>query len=326
MYSVAELSAQIQNAIESIAYPTNAPRLFDPVRYTLQAGGKRLRPLLALMAANLYTDDLSKAITPAIGLEMYHNFTLLHDDVMDHAEERRGRATVHVKWDENTAILSGDAMQGLAYQLVATAPARCLKQVLDLFTQTNIEICEGQQLDMDFESRTSVTVDEYLLMIRLKTAVLLGCALKTGALIGGATEVEAQKLYEVGVDLGLAFQLQDDWLDCWGDPATFGKKIGGDIANNKKTFLLIHTLKHASEELRSTLLRELSPETAQLSEAEKITLFCQAYRETGAEALCREMIRDYHERALQTLTELSVPAERCAVLNALAQKLVGRSS
>jgi geranylgeranyl diphosphate synthase type II len=326
MHTISELSSIIQTAIENIDYPAEAPTLFDPVRYTLQAGGKRLRPTLVLLAADLYGADLSQALTPAVGLEMYHNFTLLHDDVMDRAGERRGRPTVHVRWDENTAILSGDAMQGLAYQLIATAPVSSLKDVLDLFTQTNIEICEGQQLDMEFETRPEVTEEEYIQMIRLKTAVLLGCALKMGALIAGAPQSEAQALYAFGENLGLAFQLQDDWLDCWGDPKTFGKRIGGDILNDKKTFLLIHTLSHAAVQDQALLRRELSPATAVLDEGDKIALFCDCYRKSGAEAACRDLIRDYHCRAMQSLERLSVPVDRLAPLQAIADKLLVRNS
>ncbi len=326
MHSVTELSALIQTAIETIDYPKGVPSLFDPVRYTLQAGGKRLRPTLVLLAADLYGADLQQAITPAVGLEMYHNFTLLHDDVMDRADERRGRPTVHVRWNENAAILSGDAMQGLAYQLIATAPASCLKAVLDLFTQTNIEICEGQQLDMEFENRSEVTIEEYVEMIRLKTAVLLGCALKMGALIGGAAPKEADALYDFGQNIGLAFQLQDDWLDCWGDPKTFGKRIGGDILNDKKTYLLIYTLKHASSADRDVLLRELNPATAVLDEGEKIALFCECYKKSGAEAACRALMRDYHSRAMLSLATLNVEREKLAGLQAIADKLLGRNS
>lgn len=324
MHSVTELSAFIQTAINQINYPGGAPALFKPVRYTLEAGGKRLRPTLVLLAADLYDGDLEQALSPAVGLEMYHNFTLLHDDVMDHAEERRGRKTVHCVWGENAAILSGDAMQGLAYQLIATAPARCLKAVLDLFTQTNIEICEGQQLDMDFESRQDVTAEEYIEMIRLKTAVLLGCALKMGALIAEAPTAEAEALYRFGVNLGLAFQLQDDWLDCWGDEKTFGKRIGGDILNDKKTFLLIHTLKHATDSVREVLERELNPATAVLDDGEKIALFCECYRTTGAEYACRQLIKEYHKKALEALQEVHVSEEKLATLRAVADKLLVR--
>ena len=212
MYTQDELSDIIQNGIDHIKYPDLAPRLYDPVRYTMESGGKRLRPLLVLMATNLFKEDITPAIQPALGIEMYHNFTLLHDDVMDKAPERRGRATVHVKWDDNTAILSGDAMQALAYQLIAETPSYCLKEVIDVFNTTNIEIDEGQQLDLEFESRNDVRTEEYIEMIRLKTSVLLGCALKVGALVGQATPTQVQALYDFGINLGLAFQLQDDWI------------------------------------------------------------------------------------------------------------------
>ena len=198
MYTQDELSDIIQNGIDHIKYPDLAPRLYDPVRYTMESGGKRLRPLLILMAANLFKEDITPAIQPALGIEMYHNFTLLHDDVMDKAPERRGRATVHVKWDDNTAILSGDAMQALAYQLIAETPSYCLKEVIDVFNTTNIEIDEGQQLDLEFESRNDVRTEEYIEMIRLKTSVLLGCALKVGALVGQATPAQVQALYDFG--------------------------------------------------------------------------------------------------------------------------------
>lgn len=326
MFTQEELNQKIQTAIEQMAYPTEAPRLFDPARYALSAGGKRLRPTLALMAANLYTDDVDLALTPAVGIEMYHNFTLLHDDVMDNAPTRRGRPTVHVRWDSNTAILTGDVMQGLAYDMIAAAPAPVLKTVIDLFTRTNIQICEGQQLDMEFENRLDVTTAEYIEMIRLKTAVLLGCALKTGALIGGAPRDEAEKLYHFGENIGLAFQLQDDWLDCWGDPATFGKRIGGDILNGKKTYLLINALAKADGQDRETLLRELSPDTAQLSPSEKIDSFIHIYIRCGAETSCREAIRHYQEQGLTLLQSLNVPAERLGQLTSLIDKLTQRAS
>jgi geranylgeranyl diphosphate synthase type II len=195
---------------------------------------------------------------------------------------------------------------------------------LDLFTQTNIEICEGQQLDMDFESRQNVTAEEYIEMIRLKTAVLLGCALKMGALIAEAPAAEAEALYRFGVNLGLAFQLQDDWLDCWGDEKTFGKRIGGDILNDKKTFLLIHTLKHATDSVREVLERELTPATAVLDDGEKIALFCECYRTTGAEYACRQLIKEYHKKALEALQEVHVSEEKLATLRAVADKLLVR--
>ena len=313
MYTQDELSDIIQNGIDHIKYPDLAPRLYDPVRYTMESGGKRLRPLLVLMATNLFKEDITPAIQPALGIEMYHNFTLLHDDVMDKAPERRGRATVHVKWDDNTAILSGDAMQALAYQLIAETPAYCLKEVIDVFNATNIEIDEGQQLDMEFESRNDVRTEEYIEMIRLKTSVLLGCALKVGALVGQATPAQVQALYDFGINLGLAFQLQDDWLDCWGNPLTFGKRIGGDILCDKKTFLRIQAEKAAP-----------LPVADRNDEQKYIDTFKQYYIETGAEQACRDAIALYGEKAKDCLKQLNLSDEKVAPLLAFVGKLENR--
>jgi len=303
----------IQQGIDNLEYPSLAPKLYDPVIYTLETGGKRLRPTLVLMAANLYTDNLQEVLTPAIGLEMYHNFTLLHDDVMDKAPDRRGRPTVHVKWNDNVAILSGDAMQALAYQLIAQAPSKSLREVIDLFNTTNIEIGEGQQLDMEFETRNDVIVPEYIEMIRLKTSVLVGCALKMGALIANAPADEAQTLYDFGMNIGLAFQLQDDWLDCWGDPKTFGKRIGGDILCNKKTFLRITAEKAAP-----------LPNTEGMGEEEKIEAIKAHYIATGAEKACREAIAHYHQIGMEALAKLPFDDNKLKYLKAFAAKLENR--
>ena len=313
MYTQDELSDIIQNGIDHIKYPDLAPRLYDPVRYTMESGGKRLRPLLVLMATNLFKEDITPAIQPALGIEMYHNFTLLHDDVMDKAPERRGRATVHVKWDDNTAILSGDAMQALAYQLIAETPSYCLKEVIDVFNTTNIEIDEGQQLDLEFESRNDVRTEEYIEMIRLKTSVLLGCALKVGALVGQATPAQVQALYDFGINLGLAFQLQDDWLDCWGNPLTFGKRIGGDILCDKKTFLRIQAEKAAP-----------LPVADRNDEQKYIDTFKQYYIETGAEQACRDAIALYGQKAKDCLKQLNLSDEKVAPLLAFVGKLENR--
>lgn len=314
MFSQSELSAIIQRGVENIHYPTLAPKLFDPVRYTLDTGGKRLRPTLVLMAANLFSEDISSAITPAIGLEMYHNFTLLHDDVMDKAPDRRGRPTVHVKWDDNTAILSGDAMLSMAFDLVGNVCDDKLRPVFELFTKTTIEIGEGQQLDMEFETRDDVSVDEYIEMIRLKTSVLVGCALKMGAIIGGASDKDADVLYDFGVNIGLAFQLQDDWLDCWGDPQTFGKRIGGDILCNKKTYLRINSEKAAP-----------LPNTDGMTDDQRIETIKAYYVETKAEEACRKAIAFYHEKALEILKDVSVGEEKLVLLKNLAAKLENRT-
>lgn len=314
MYSLKELSDIIAQGVENLEYPTNAPTLFDPVKYTLAAGGKRLRPTLVLMATNLYKEDIHEAIAPALGIEMYHNFTLLHDDVMDNAPERRGRQTVHIKWNENQAILSGDAMEALSYTLIAKAPVEVLKPVLDSFNLMNVEIGEGQQLDIEFETRNDVTIPEYINMIRLKTSVLLGHALEIGALIGGASAADIEALYRFGENVGLAFQLQDDWLDCWGDPETFGKRIGGDILCDKKTFLRITAEKAAP-----------LPDTTGMSEEEKIECIKAYYVETGAEEACRQEIARYHQLGLDALSKISVDPEKLSLLKAFAAKLEKRS-
>ncbi len=330
MKKQAELNAMIEEGLQSLVYPTSASTLYDPIRYTLESGGKRLRPMLVLMAANLYTEDIQTALKPALGIEMYHNFTLLHDDVMDKAPTRRGRPTVHVKWNDNQAILSGDAMEGLAYRLIAEAPSRVLKNVLDIFNQMNQEICQGQQYDMEFETRDDVTIEEYIEMIRLKTSVLLGRALQIGAYIGqdkqygNLTDIgvnryewldrDIETLLQFGTSIGLAFQLQDDWLDCWGDPETFGKRIGGDILENKKTFLHITALANAPE-----------PNTEGMSEQQKIETFKNYYKKTGAEKACRLAIANYHQEALQALLKMSMPQLKLRHLKEIAEKLKKRN-
>ena len=331
MKTQAELNALIQRGIEQLSYPTTASKLYTPIKYTLESGGKRLRPTLVLIAANLYTDDLTTAIEPALGIEMYHNFTLLHDDVMDKAPSRRGRPTVHIKWNENQAILSGDAMEGLAYDLIAKSPIRVLRPVLNIFNQMNQEICQGQQYDMEFETRDDVTIEEYLDMIRLKTSVLLGRALQIGAYIGqdkaygNLSEIgvkrydwldrDIETLFKFGTSLGLAFQLQDDWLDCWGDPKTFGKRIGGDILEDKKTFLRIIAKANAPE-----------PDTQGKTEAEKIEAYKTYYKKTGAEKACRQAIARYHQEAINALNDMSMPKAKLTLLTDIAAKLENRNS
>ncbi|MCR5394794.1 MAG: polyprenyl synthetase family protein [Bacteroidales bacterium] len=314
MYSQSQLAELIQQGLDQLQYPTLAPALYDPVRYTMESGGKRLRPTLVLMATNLFKEDISNALRPALGVEMYHNFTLLHDDVMDKAPNRRGRPTVHVKWDDNTAILSGDAMHALASQLVAEAPAYCLRDVINTFNTTDTEICEGQQLDLEFETRENVTVEEYIEMIRLKTSVLLGCALRIGALIGQASAEQVQALYDFGINLGLAFQLQDDWLDCWGDPKTFGKRIGGDILCEKKTFLRI-----------KAEMKYPRPMLSKSDEQMYIDTYKHYYLQTGAEHACRIAIADYAHKAKEALERLNLPADKLEGLISLTDKLENRN-
>ena len=262
MLSLEEYRKLAKDEIAAIPYPATPNGLYEPIAYTMDLGGKRLRPALVLMACEAMGGDVKKAIKPAVGLELFHNFTLLHDDVMDNADVRRGKPTVHRRWNDNTAILSGDAMLTMSSQYVAQVEPAVLPEIMRLFNQTAMEIYEGQQYDMDFEVRNNVTIEEYIDMIRLKTSVLIGCACKMGALIAGASEANAQALYETGLYLGLAFQLQDDVLDVWGDEATFGKAIGGDIMNNKKTFLLIGAMQKAQGDDANELRRWINNEYA----------------------------------------------------------------
>ena len=258
----------IEAELSKIEYAAEPDGLYAPVRYELSLGGKRVRPLLTLLACEMFAGDYRRALNAAVGLEVFHNFTLLHDDVMDKADVRRGKPTVHKVWNENTAILSGDAMEIIAFRYIARTEAPHTGAVVELFLKTALEICEGQQYDMEFERRDDVTEAEYIEMIRLKTAVLLGGALKIGAIIGGASETDADCIYRFGESLGLAFQLQDDWLDVYGDPARFGKKIGGDILNNKKTYMLINARQRVEGKDAEELSRWLS--AAEYDPSEKI--------------------------------------------------------
>ncbi|MBQ7819770.1 MAG: polyprenyl synthetase family protein [Bacteroidales bacterium] len=302
MHTVEQYIDIINKALENITYPAEPSGLYAPVKYQLDMGGKRVRPLLALMACDMFGGNINNVISPALGLEIFHNFTLLHDDVMDNADIRRGRATVHKAWSENTAILSGDAMQIIATQKIAETPVDVLKEVLDLYNTTALEICEGQQYDMEFEERDDVSVEEYIEMIRLKTAVLIGCALKTGAIVAHATPAQADAIYKFGVNIGLAFQLQDDYLDVYGDPAKFGKKIGGDILNNKKTYMLISALTFAKgkekERLQTLISGEIDSSDAKIAEVTSI------YTSLGIDKMAKDKIEEYSLKALQYLEDI----------------------
>ena len=306
----------INNAIASIDYPQSTFGLYAPVKYQLDMGGKRVRPLLTVMACDMFGGDIEEAISPALGLEIFHNFTLLHDDVMDKADIRRGRPTVHKAWNENTAILSGDAMQIIATQKICEAPIRVLKEVLDLYNKTALEICEGQQFDMEFETREDVTREEYIEMIRLKTAVLIGCALKMGAIIAGATPSQADAMYKFGENIGLAFQLQDDYLDVYGDAETFGKKIGGDILNNKKTYMLISALSMAEGATKERLQALLAGK----ADDEKIAQVTAIYGELGIDKIAREKIAEYSQKALAYLNEIPNNGELMKFANSLTER------
>ena len=324
MLSFKEIQEKIEREIGQLEFDCPPKSLYEPITYILSLGGKRIRPALVLMAYNLYREDVEKAIRPAIGLEVFHNFTLLHDDLMDQADKRRNKPTVHKVWNANTAILSGDAMLIAAYQLIGETAPEHLKEVLDLFTRTALEICGGQQYDMEFESRMDVSEEEYLEMIRLKTAVLLACSLKTGAILGGASREDAENLYRFGINIGLAFQLQDDLLDVYGDTKTFGRNIGGDILCNKKTFLLINALRRAEGEQKAQLEHWIARKD--FDAAEKIAVVTNIYNVLGLKELSEAKMQTYYAEGMKNLAALSVSEERLAVLKEVTSRLMFRQS
>ena len=324
MKTFKEIAQIISTEIDQIDWNKEPRGLYEPIGYVLSLGGKRIRPALTLMACDLFSDDVQVAVNTAIALEVFHNFTLLHDDIMDRADVRRGWPTVHKKWDDNTAILSGDVMQIASYQFIAKTPSQYLKPVLDLFSQTAAEICEGQQYDVDFENREVVKAEEYLEMIRLKTAVLLGCALKTGAWIGGAGEEDAQLLYDFGINIGLAFQLKDDLLDVYGDEKTFGKKIGGDILCNKKTYLLIHALELAKGNDVTELQNWLLNSDENLSD-EKIKAVTSVFDRLGVKTICEDKMQFFYSKAIAKLDKVAVLENKKHELRKLAEKLMFRN-
>lgn len=324
MLSFKEIQEKIEREIGQLEFDCPPKSLYEPITYILSLGGKRIRPALVLMAYNLYREDVENAIRPAIGLEVFHNFTLLHDDLMDQADKRRNKPTVHKVWNANTAILSGDAMLIAAYQLIGETAPEHLKEVLDLFTRTALEICGGQQYDMEFESRMDVSEEEYLEMIRLKTAVLLACSLKTGAILGGASREDAENLYRFGINIGLAFQLQDDLLDVYGDTKTFGKNIGGDILCNKKTFLLINALRRAEGEQKVQLEHWIARKD--FDAAEKIAAVTNIYNVLGLKELSEAKMQTYYAEGMKNLAALSVSEERLAVLKEVTSRLMFRQS
>lgn len=303
-----EILEKVNEAISRKAYPTQPEGLYEPIKYVLSLGGKRIRPVFMLLAYRLYKENIDYIMTAAIGLEMYHNFTLLHDDLMDKADIRRGKPTVHKKWDANTAILSGDSMMMMAAKMIHSVDSPNNWEATDLFCKTALEIGEGQQYDMNFEQRDDVLLDEYMEMIRLKTSVLLACAFKMGAIYGGANEKDSDLLYRFGEKIGLAFQLQDDYLDVYGNPLTFGKRIGGDILCNKKTFLLINALNLADAETKNRLERLLC--ATEIQPEEKIKAVTDIYNQLEIGALCRQKETSLFEEARQLLSEVSVCPEK----------------
>ena len=319
-----ELYEKVNTFIDKLAYNREPKSLYDPIKYVLSLGGKRIRPVLMLLGYNLWKDDPERILMPAVAVETYHNYTLLHDDLMDNADKRRGHDTVHKKWDANTAILSGDAMLVVAYQRLASVDQTKLKPVLDLFTETALEIDEGQQFDIDFENRSDVKEEEYIEMIRLKTSVLLACALKIGAILANAPVTDAEALYKFGEQLGLAFQLQDDLLDVYGDTKVFGKEIGGDIMCNKKTFMLINAFNRANDAQLKELQKWCSGE--KFDRKEKVDAVTHLYDEIGIRQLCEAKIEYYFEESKKWLDKVSVPEERKAQLRAYINQMMKRES
>jgi geranylgeranyl diphosphate synthase type II len=317
-----EILQKVNNCLDHLRYDRKPTSLYEPIQYVLSIGGKRIRPVLMLLSYNLWKEQPEDILMPAVGLETYHNYTLLHDDLMDNADMRRGQLTVHKKWDANKAILSGDSMLVLAYQRMQQVPADKLPAVLDLFTVTALEIGEGQEYDMSFETRNDVTEDEYIEMIRLKTSVLLACAMKIGALLADAPKEDADHLYRLGEQIGLAFQLQDDLLDVYGDPKVFGKAIGGDITSNKKTYMLINAFNRANAQQRQELEHWVNAK--EFSRQEKVTAVTRLYDEIGIRQLCEEKINYYFELANQTLSEVNVPEERKQQIRAYMDELLHR--
>ncbi len=324
MYTSVEIQHLVNEFIAHLPNERSPKSLYEPVEYVLSAGGKRLRPVLLLMAYNLYKDDIETAMWTACGLETYHNYTLLHDDLMDKADVRRGRMTVHNKWNENTAILSGDSMLVLAYQRIAKCDNTKLREVLDCFTETALEIGEGQQYDMDFETRNDVSEEEYIEMIRLKTSVLLACALKIGAILAGADAEDQENLYRFGENIGLAFQLQDDYLDVYGDEKVFGKAIGGDICNNKKTYMFINACNLAKGDDKAQLDAWLSAET--FDKAEKIKAVTDIYNKIGVDRLAKEKMEHYLDVAKEYLSKVKVSDDKKVEIKEYAEKLMLRKS
>ena len=317
-----ELLVMVNDFLANLPYNRKPLSLYEPVKYVLSLGGKRIRPVLMLLGYNLFKNDPEKILMNAIALETYHNYTLLHDDLMDNADLRRGHETVHRKWDANTAILSGDSMLVLAYQRMQNCPADKLPAVLDVFTTTALEIGEGQQYDMEFETRNDVREEEYIEMIRLKTSVLLACATKIGAIMADAPKEDVENLYRFGERMGLAFQLQDDFLDVYGDPAVFGKALGGDITSNKKTYMLINAIGKAEGEDKATLMKWI--DAKDFDREEKVKAVTAIYTKLGIDSMAKAKMEEYYAEALEALAKVSVPEEKKVQLRDYAAKMMKR--
>ena len=324
MYSIETLSEIIDKGILNLSIPDEPKQLYEPIKYTLASGGKRIRPVLVLAACNAFSESIDKAINPALAIELFHNFTLIHDDIMDNAPLRRNNPTVFAKWGSDIAILSGDALNILAYQLLSKTDKEHLTPVLNVFNTIALGVCDGQQLDMDFESTHYVTQDEYLTMIELKTSILLKGALQIGAIVGGAKQSDIIQIGEFRKNIGLAFQLQDDLLDSYGDVNAFGKKIGGDIIANKKTFLTIKAYSLAKGQSLELLNSYFKAEN--IDPQKKIEGVLKIYNEVGIKEIAQEKIDEYYQLAMNALDKLSVKPERKDVLTCIAKKIMNRNS
>lgn len=323
MYNWNEIRNQINEFIDNLKFEREPYGLYEPIRYTISQGGKRVRPVLFLMAYNMYKENLDEAFYPALALETYHNHTLIHDDVMDNADLRRGMPTVRAKWNDTAAILSGDSMLLLAYEFLSHVPADKLPVMLAAFTEMAKEICDGQQYDLGFETREDVTEAEYLNMIRLKTSVLLATSLRLGAYLAGASEEDQENLYAYGEKMGLAFQLQDDLLDVYADESLFGKKIGGDICCNKKTFLLITAMNLASPVQLAEMKEWMAK--SEFDAAEKVACFTRIYDELGVRDICEKRIQALFEECDRYMANVSVSPERKTFLKEFADSLLNRN-
>jgi geranylgeranyl diphosphate synthase type II len=320
MQDLALYSAYLEKEIKAIDFPQSPANLYEPLRYFLSLGGKRMRPILTLLGAELFGETKENALSAALSVEVFHNFTLIHDDIMDEAPLRRNKETVHTKWNQNIAILSGDVLFVKGYQLLVKQRPEHLQPLIELFNKTAIEVCEGQQMDMDFESRKDVSIDEYIEMIRLKTSVLLGCALEMGAVIGNATESDRKHIYNFGQNIGIAFQIQDDILDLFADPDKFGKQVGGDVISNKKTLLNLQAFQLASKDQKQILEKLSTEKDLQLKIEETKSL----YEKIGARACCEKEMENYHSKAMTSLEAITVNDNAKETLISLANFLMNR--
>ena len=323
MLSIEKYQKVFVDYLNDFAIPKEPNTLYEPIAYILKLGGKRLRPVLTLMTTSIFDEDLKKSLDAALAIEVFHNFSLIHDDIMDDAPLRRGQQTVHEKWDLNTGILSGDAMLILAYQLFESYKGDTFKALAELFSKTAIEVCEGQQYDIDFETRSDVVILEYLKMIEYKTAVLVGAAMKMGAIVANAPLEDQNNIYEFGKNLGIAFQLQDDYLDAFGNPESFGKQVGGDIIENKKTYLFLKALELSDAPKKTELLQLYG--NSSLNSHKKVNLVKQIFVESGASFATKAIIENYTQKAFNILDSISISSEKKEKLKQFGTALMNRN-